>query len=119
MKRSDHHPGRGSGSSPLALTTPVTVTAAATSQTATPTASTQGVEPEDTTITPTHTMASPANPVRRAQTAVLQCPSCRSAGGSSTSGTTHRRGSSYGSRLKGGYSSVSSRKYPLTRSAQR
>ena len=75
IHRSDHHPGRGSGSSYRARKTPVNVTAAQTSQMNIPAARIQGVEPEDSTITPTMTTASPVKPTRRAQTAILQCPS--------------------------------------------
>ena len=72
MNRNDHHPGRGSDSSPWALKTPVTVTAAAPSQMTPPAARTHGVEPAVSTMTPTMTTTSPAKPTRRAQTAILQ-----------------------------------------------
>jgi hypothetical protein len=83
MKRIDHHPGRGSESSRRVQKNPVNVTAAAASQMIAPAARIQGVDPNDITMRPTMPMASPTYPVRRAQTAILQCPLYCSSGGSS------------------------------------
>jgi hypothetical protein len=139
MNRSDHHPGRGSGSSPWARKTPVNVTAAAASQMTAPTARAQGVEPADSTMTHDGDdqpgEAHPEGPDRhppmsevlelRRLVHVRNCaPEATAVGREpSSSGGGHataiRFGSFYGSRLNGGYSSVSSRKYADTRSCQR
>jgi hypothetical protein len=60
MNRIDHHPGRGSGNSCRARTTPVKVTAeAAANQMTIPTARTHGIEPVASTMTPTMPTARP------------------------------------------------------------
>ena len=74
MNRIGHHPGRGSGKSCRALTNPVKVKAAATSQVITPTARTHAVDPDKDTMRPAMAIPSPRYPTRRAQTAILQCP---------------------------------------------
>jgi hypothetical protein len=89
MNRIDQYPGRGSGSSCLDQRNPVNVTAAAASQMITPAARTHGVDPNDITMRPVMATASPTYPVRRAQTAILQCPLCCRSAGSSTHGLFH------------------------------
>ena len=82
IQRIDQYPGRGSGSSCRHQRNPVNVAAAAASQRNTPTASTHGVDPNDSTTSPAMATASPMYPPRRAQTAILQCPLFWSSGGS-------------------------------------
>jgi len=72
MNRIDQYPGRGSGSSCRDQMNPANVTAAAASQTTTPTARTHGVDPSDITTRPEMTTARPACPTRSARTAILQ-----------------------------------------------
>jgi hypothetical protein len=64
----------------------VTAAAAAASQIISPTARTHGVDPDNITMRPAMATASATYPTRRAQTAILQCPLCRSSGGSSIPG---------------------------------
>ena len=60
---------------------PAIVTAAQSSQTNTPTASTHNVYPNVITTRPATPTASPTHPTLRAQTAILQRPLSRSSGG--------------------------------------
>ncbi len=63
---------------------PANVTAAEASQMNNPTATTHGVDPNETTMTPDMVTANPRYPTRRAQTAILQCWLYSNSGGSST-----------------------------------
>jgi hypothetical protein len=83
MSRIGQYPGRGRGSSCRDQMNPVNVTDAAASQTITPAARTQDVEPNDTTMSPAMATVSPTYPTRRDQTAIRQCSlSCNSIGSS-------------------------------------
>jgi len=83
MNRIDQYPGRGSGKSFRAQKNPVNVTAAVASQVISPTARTHGVDPDNITMRPETATTTATYPARRAQTAILQCPLCCSANGSS------------------------------------
>jgi hypothetical protein len=63
MSRIDQYPGCGSGSSRRLQTTPARVTTAAASHVITPTTKTHGVDPDETTMTPTMATASPRTPL--------------------------------------------------------
>jgi hypothetical protein len=86
MNRIGQYPGRGSGREERDRKNPINVTEAEASQMITPTARTHGVDPDDITTTPAIATASPRDPTRRAQTAILQCALFCSSGGSSTLG---------------------------------
>ncbi len=81
IHRIGHNPGRGLGSCDRDKKTPINVTVAKASQRITPTARTQGVDPDFITMIPVMATTSETYPALRAQTAILQCEFPWSSGG--------------------------------------